>query len=118
MQCTSAPLLTVCIFGARARRTGVGSVLGDPGAYGQVDGGFRAFDGECPEIAGHIPVKLVVTAEESDLPVCGVGDCVRVSTRGHEAVSASGLDPLPIFNVLDIVRFIPSIARNMQDVEA
>ncbi len=118
MQRAAAQLLAMGIIGAGSRRTGVGRILCNARTNGQVDRRFGAVNGKLPEISRDVPVKLVVSIVEPDLPVRGIGDRVGVRSGIEFGVGAADLDALAAFDGGEIVRLVMAVARDVQHVEA
>src|ERR1700749_739019 len=105
------------VAAGRPHGTGVEGELLYPCAIGKLDRRFGAVDRKIPEIAGDVPVQLIVTGVESDLTIGGVGQRVSVRTGFDQDVGIADFDALAIVDGVDAIRFLMAIARRAQHVE-
>ena len=101
-----------------ALRAGVECFLDDVRVFGQAHDRFDMIDLEVPAIARHVPVKLVIVREKSDLPVGDVGNDEEVLAIIEFCVGAADLDALAVVKPVDLVILVVAVHRHTLHVEA
>src|SRR5260370_37575781 len=87
-------------------------------AGGQLDQRLRAIDGKLPEIAGDVPIKLVVTRIEADLAVRRVKEREAMCPGSELHIRIADLHALAVCDCGNAVGLAVAVERDRQDIEA
>src|SRR5207247_9083332 len=83
----------------------------------QPDLGRKAVEGERPAVAVHVPVQLVVVAEEAGLARSAIGDLVDMPAGGEHHVGAADADALAVREALHGIVLASAVARHADHAE-
>src|SRR3989449_5121659 len=83
----------------------------------QPDLGREPVEGKRPAVAVHVPVQLVVVAEEAELARSAIDDLVDVPAGGEHHVGAAYADALAVRQALHVVVLASAVARHADHAE-
>ena len=106
-----------CVLAGRTLRAGVERGLLELDLIRQIDPRLRDLDRKRPAVAGGVPVKLVVTVEEADLPRGAVADDIFMQAGVDAPAGAADPHAHAVRHLLGGELLDGAVARHRLDIE-